>query len=65
MEHDEFLAAIEPHLDYKPDSANYDIYKLLPQAEAFELSKLVTLKHIELYDNGATPSELYQQLKQH
>lgn len=29
--HDNFLTEIAKHLDYKPDSANYDVYNLIAE----------------------------------
>lgn len=80
MTNDEFLPAIAPFLYYPPDSANYEIYRLLhtilieeggddefahlPATEvAFEMSKHVTLRHIEYYDNEIDEIDLYHLIK--
>lgn len=80
MQHDTFITNIAKHLNYAPDSANYDLYKeflflilcdggddsfahLNPDTVAFELSKFVTLKHIEDYDNHLDILDTYLDIK--
>ena len=78
--HNTFITNIAKHLQYTPDSANWDLYQgfldiliseggddtfahLNANTVAFEFSKHVTLKHIELYDNDTDILDIYLNIK--
>ena len=75
LEHNQFLKQIANHLPYSPDSANYSLYESFieiaetnketnPTELAFELSKQVTLNHIEDWDNDKSELEIYNEILQ-
>lgn len=67
LTHDAFLIEIAKFLNYEPDSSNFTFYEAALELhndsnKAFEIAKLITLQHIEDYDNGEEAIDIIKTL---